>query len=509
MSGSDLRSPESPAAPESASAFVAPGPASARVRVAVLACTGLALAVGFAHLQRRSLGHEEGYTWSTVDRGFPALISVLARAEGYQILHSLIEWPVNRISSTIDALRTPSVLAFGAAVPAIWLAGRRLFDERTGLLAALLFALNGFALQYAQQARGYMLATMLCAYSAALLAQYVFAPRRWSRVAWIVVSALAIYAHGFAVLAIASQVAALWFLAAPRRRELRWIRSGLLIALCAAPALLAPVLQVNGGEFGFSAKPGIAELRDLVWDMAGRTSSAVPVIGFGVVIALVAAVKVLRRSLHSDDAFRFAMPFLWMIVPSFVLFAGSYLHPIWLDRYVLWSVGAVVLMAAYGLTRIVPKQPAVVALVFVVAAGLAARGVIKWYSEAPYQDYHSAMTELAARARPGDAIMFSPDEARLPATFYLRNLVDLDHLTPVYPDQPWGKFKTGDQKVKPVTQAAIERALAHPYRRLWIVADAEPGVIPTHVNELRAGYNLVSDRFYTGPLEVVLLVPRG
>ena len=55
------------------------------------------------------------------------------------------------------------MLAFGAAVPAVWLAGRRLFDERTGLFAALLFTLNGFALEYAQEARGYMLATALCA----------------------------------------------------------------------------------------------------------------------------------------------------------------------------------------------------------------------------------------------------------------------------------------------------------------------------------------------------------
>jgi mannosyltransferase len=490
------------------SALGATGPASARVRAWVVACTGLALVVGFAHLQRRSLGHEEAYTWSTVDRSFPALISVLARAEGYQILHSLIEWPTNRISSTIDALRTPSVLAFAAAVPALWLAGRRLFDERTGLLAALLFALNGFALQYAQQSRGYMLATMLCAYAAALLAQYVFAPRRWSRVGWIAVSALAIYAHGFAVLAIAAQVAALWFLPVRRRRDLHWIRNGLLIALCAAPALLAPLLQVNSGEFGYSAKPGIADLRDLVWSMSGRTASAVPVIGLGIVIALAAAARALRNSRHSDDAFRFAMPLLWMIVPSAVLLSGSYLHPIWLDRYVLWSVGAVVLLAAYGLTRIAPKHAIVVAAVFVVAAGLSARGVLKWYREPPYQDYHSAMTELAARVRPGDAIIFSPDEARLSATFYLRNLVDLDRLTPVYPPAPWGTFKTGDQKVKPVTQAVIARALAHPYARLWIVSDAEPGVIPTRINELRAGYSLASDRFYTGPLEVVLLVPR-
>ena len=119
------------------------------------------------------------------------------------------------------------------------------------------------------------------------------------------------------------------------------------------------------------------------------------------------------------------------------------------------------------------------------------------------------MSELASRAHAGDAIVFSPDETRLPATFYLRNLLDLDRLIPVYPGAPWGKFKTGDQKVKPVTQAVIARALDHPYPRLWIVDDSEPGIIPTRINELLPGYSVVSDRFYTGGLEVVLLVPRG
>ena len=86
--------------------------ASRRTRLTVASCTGLALALGFAHLQRRSFWQDEAFTWSTVDRGFPALLGVVARHEGYQILHTLIEWASNRISSTVAGLRIPSVLAF-------------------------------------------------------------------------------------------------------------------------------------------------------------------------------------------------------------------------------------------------------------------------------------------------------------------------------------------------------------------------------------------------------------
>ena len=67
------------------------------------------------------------------------------------------------------------------------------------------------------------------------------------------------------MLGIGAQVAALWFLPAAKRRELHWIRDGSLIALLAAPAILAPVIQISNGEIGFISKPGLNELRGLVW----------------------------------------------------------------------------------------------------------------------------------------------------------------------------------------------------------------------------------------------------
>jgi mannosyltransferase len=474
----------------------------------VAGLTGLAVFLGFWHLQRRSFWQDEAYTWSTVDRGFPALVSVLVRHEGFQILHSLIEWPTNRISSTVDALRTPSVLAYAATVPAVWLAGRRLFDERTGLLAALLFALNGFAVQYAQEARGYMLATAFCAYAGALLVGYVLAPRRWTRVGWIVCSVLAIYAHGFAALGIAAQVGALWFLPAARRRELHWLRDGALIALCAAPAILAPVLQVSPVSIGVISKPRISDLRGLVWSMAGRTGSAVPVIGSGVLIALVVAVSTARRDLHSIDTFRFALPILWMIVPAFVLISVSFVHPIYLERYVLWSVVAVVILAAYGLIRLGRGNAYVVLVIALLAVAVASHGVAHWYGEPPDQDFRSAMGELAPRVRTGDAFIFSPDEVRLPATFYLRSEIDLDRVIPVYPSAPWGQFKTGDQQIVAIGQASVSRVIERRYPRVWIVSVATAGVVPTRLNELRADYRVASDRSYEGNVDVKLLELR-
>jgi mannosyltransferase len=353
-----------------------------------------------------------------------------------------------------------------------------------------------------------MLAAALCAYSGAFLAQRVLAPNRWSRLGWIAFSALTIYAHGFAVLGIAGQVASLWFLPAATRRELHWIRDGSLIALLAAPAILAPLLQISNGEIGFISRPGLNEMRGLVWSMSGRTITAVPAIGLGVLVAVLIAVNVWRTSLHSVDAFRFALPVLWMIVPTLVLMLASYVHPIWLDRYVLWSLGAVVILAAYGLVWLTRDRVVVAVIMVLVVAALASRGVVKWYGTPANQDYHSAMTQLAPGLRAGDAMVFSPDEVRLPSEFYLRTAVDLHELRPVFPAQDWGKFKTGDEHIDHLDQRVVERLVAHPLARLWIVSYASRGVIVPKMNELRIAYRVESDRRYDGRVEVALLVAR-
>ncbi len=484
----------------------AAGGATPRTRAAVAGCTAIALGLGLYHLRRRSFWQDEGFTWSTVDRGFPALLRVLVRHEGYQILHALIEWPTNGISSTVEGLRLPSALAFAAAVPAVWLTGRRLFDERTGVIAALLFAVNGGVLSYAQEARGYMLATTLAAYAGALLAQYVLAPRKWSRAGWIALSVLTIYAHGFAVLAIAAQVLALWFLPAARRRELHWVRGGALVALLAAPALLAPIYQINSGEIAFITKPGVHTIAVFGWFITGRTWTAVPPYVIGVVLTALAAITVWRKELHSIDAFRYALVFLWLVVPTFVLMGVSYVRPIWIDRYALWSTGALAVVCAYGLTRL--AQGRVLAAVVLVVALLGARGVADWYREPPYEDYAAATAQLIPQMQTGDAVIFSPDEARIPAEFYLRRVTTRLSLVPLFPAVPWGAFKTGQQRVVDFDSRTVARAHAARYPRIWLIAFGVHTRLVGRIAALTREYRVAGDHTYHGGLEVVLLRAR-
>ncbi len=290
------------------------------------------------------------------------------------------------------------------------------------------------------------------------------------------------------------------------RRELRWIRDGALIALLAAPAILAPVFQINNGETSFITRPGLHAIGVFGWWVSGRTFTAIPPYAIGVIATLVAATTAWRKNLHSVDAFRYALLFLWAVLPAFVVMATSYLRPIWLDRYALWSTGALVVLVAYGLTRLANGRA--LAVVVLVAALLGVRGVVNWYREPAYEDYHALIGDLSPRLRPGDALIFSPDEVRIPAEFYLRPDIRRLELVPLFPPDPWGHFKTGQQHVSPFTEHTVALADPKRYPRIWLIAFNGPTTFTTRMVELNRRYRVASHHSYQGGVEILLLQAR-
>jgi hypothetical protein len=172
----------------------------------------------------------------------------------------------------------------------------------------------------------------------------------------------------------------------------------------------------------------------------------------------------------------------------------------------LWSSGAIVLIVAYGLTRLANGR--VLAIVVLVAALLGARGVVNWYHAPAYEDYHAAIGALSPRLRSGDALIFSPDEVRIPAEFYLRHDTKRLVLTPLFPPEPWGGFKTGEQHVVPFTQQTIARADPKRYPRIWLVAFDVTTTLRIRMIQLNRHYRIASAHIYQGGIEVLLLQAR-
>ena len=87
-----------------------------------------------------------------------------------------------------------------------------------------------------------------------------------------------------------------------------------------------------------------------------------------------------------------------------------------------------------------------------------------------YEDYPPRSAQIIPRLRPGDAIIFTPDEVRIPAEFYLRSVTTKLDLIPLFPPDPWGQFKTGEQRVVDFGRATVTAADPTRYPRVWLIA---------------------------------------
>ncbi|PYX95438.1 MAG: hypothetical protein DMG71_09325, partial [Acidobacteria bacterium] len=156
-----------------------------------------------------------------------------------------------------------SVIASVAAIPSIYWLGRRLFDRRVGLIAATLLSLNAYHVRYAQEARSYSLFVFLTILSSIYFLRSLEQPSRRNRLGHILSSALAVYAHFFAVLLIIAQWISLRFLEPHqippdlRKRSRHWKT----IALVVLPALLFAG-TTGVGPLNWIKRPGLKMLYD-------------------------------------------------------------------------------------------------------------------------------------------------------------------------------------------------------------------------------------------------------
>ncbi len=164
--------------------------------MAVVSITALALALRLLGISRQSVWFDEAFSVGVAALPMPALLDAAAHDLNpplyYLLLHAWLPLATN------DAwLRLPGVLCSSATVGLTAWLGQRLFDWRTGLLAAVLLATSSFHIALSQEARAYALFGLLAMASVCALVQArARGTRRW----WLTfaaVSVLALYSHNY------------------------------------------------------------------------------------------------------------------------------------------------------------------------------------------------------------------------------------------------------------------------------------------------------------------------
>ena len=457
---------------------------------------------------------DEGFTWSSVHRSWPAFVHHITTSEAGGAGYLVFMWFWSRISDAEWFLRLPSALCALPLVPVVALTARRLFGRRVALVAGLLVAINVNVVVFGQETRTYLLTMLLGAVSMYGFAGEMTSPSRRTFVAWVVPSGLLVYTQPVGIGILVAQAASLPFVPAERVDRRRLTRGGIVIAALSAPMLV--LLAATRGERTHFLEGGrsLSELVHAIGSIAATGSRALVVVMFVLAFfALLSAIPVWRRGLRSTRSWGHALTWSWLVVPTIVTIVASFVEQSFQSRYLVQVTPALLILVAVAVCALDVKRLGAVALVAVV--GLSGVALASYYRGHPKDDWRDATPWILDHARPGDGIVFLGDEARIPFEYYLhRDGGDAHGLVPLFPRQPWTTFRTGNETQTFPTAREV-RTISTSGRRVWVVIARGGGWPPGQddaaarrsVAGLRPAMRPVTERVFQPDLRVVLYAP--
>jgi hypothetical protein len=102
-------------------------------------------------------------------------------------------------------------------------------------------------------------------------------------------------------------------------------------------------------------------------------------------------------------------------LPTVITALVSLRHPIFMQRYLIFSLPAMVLLAAVGMTALRKRYVGVVLVIALCA--LSTPAILKEYQK-PREDWRAATDAILASAQPGDAVVFFPFYTRIMLDYY-------------------------------------------------------------------------------------------
>ena len=372
---------------------------SLTIDVAVV--SGVALVLGLIRLGAPSIWVDEAFTAQAVRE------TLLSPIDQYHWLYYSIVTPWSLVAGTSEwALRMPSVLAAMLSCGLLVALARRLVNRWAALAGGLLLATSPFLVKWSQQARAYSLLL-----AAAILATLLLlrALERGSRGAWLG------YGFAFSLVFALHPVSALVLVPAhalliAQRRE-KLLPHGLLaacvIVALGAPWVFARARQTPADNWLERPSPGVAA--NTLLDISGAA-------GVGLLLAVVGLV-VLRRASRHDLAMWLGA---WAFAPFVLALIGSFITPIYLDRYLITAAPAFALLAGVALMGVGLRAGVILGAAAVIATSI---GLAQWYSTAERGNWRgegwkdAARTVLERRAE-SDAIVVVPWWANPAATYY-------------------------------------------------------------------------------------------
>jgi mannosyltransferase len=393
------------------------------------AAVGITVGLGVFRLGSRSLWGDEAFSVTLAGRPLGEFWRVVTGSQANMSLYYLLLKGWTTFGQDETTVRALSLTAAALTVPALFVAAERLFDRRVAILAVLLLAVNPFFLRYGQEARSYSLVLLLA--TAATAVFVVLEERPYggrAELAYVVLGALAMYAHFFAAFVLASHLLALAIVRRPLRAQV--VRLACVGVLSLPLALF--VLFRDAGQVSHLTRPTPADVRDALTQLAGGTGPLLLLYGLAALVALWSWFRTRERW----RCWPLTVAVSWAATPVVGAIVISLGKPLFAPRFLTIALPGIALVVAAGLARLRPAAT-LAALLLVVALSVVQVARVQGR---PQEDFRAATAYVLDNAAPGDAIAFYRTSRRIPFEYYAGRQAERWLPRSLLPTSPYGRF---------------------------------------------------------------------
>ncbi len=371
----------------------------------------LIVAVGLG-LRLIALGHksfwiDEIASVSIAQKPGAAFWTFLWHDEGNMALYYVLLRPWLYFGKAEGMVRLLSVLPGVAAIPMMYLLGKRLFNARTGLMAAALFALNPCAIACSQEARAYSFLVLAVVVSSYRFVRLVEEPSYRFAIAYGICAGVTCYFHYFGVLIPVAH--ALSTAAMPRggRAWKPYAVAGILFALLALPVVWLIHAQ-DVGHIAWVPRPSLLEVYHLGVYLAadgGKAVGAVLLVLDLVLIGIFLAGwrRAWRQSDNQRQRWRYTLVASVFFSPIVLTLLISVVRPAFYHRFLIICLPSFVMMTAAGATQ---AGKSVCRVCLPIAIGiLSLVSTVMLYGRVT-EDWRGAVSYLVAKTQVDDRVLY-------------------------------------------------------------------------------------------------------
>ena len=365
----------------------------------------LAFLLRVFHVAKESLWVDEGFTYQLaqltlgqyIDNVLNSLRNILPPFYFF-IMH---QW-TNLFGYSEFSLRFPSVLFGVGSVVAVGILGKKLFNERVGLISSFILTFSVFHIQYSQEARMYAMMGFFAILSFFFFISFLKEGKYRDIGILTVVNSVLVYTHHYGFFLVAAQAVYVVFARVQWQKTKHMIFSFLGTGVVLIPWVSIMYTQVAKVYHDPWLKvPNAYSIGKVLVDFCGSPFLLVGMLA--ILFLWLLKVKNLKNLLFHENAT--ALLLIWLLAPFIFSLAYSFLvSPIFSAKYLLFSSIPLYILVAAEIESWEKKYVAI-ALACIGLLSLAA--LFPYYETVQKEQWREATDFIEKEAQSGDKVIFN------------------------------------------------------------------------------------------------------